>query len=227
MARRPRAIPAVTTAGPQTSTVRTHPVTRADPVAPVDLARAAPVALVGLPQAGPVGRAVQITQAGPVGRAGLVALVDRVDLAPAGPTTRVVQAAQADQVAQVGLAAQADPVHGMGISSVATSAGPRGETGPRRGGLVRRRTQIGADRCPRLEAGGRVAQSTTGATRKHPCGIPGSTSGASISSESGSRCKAATPTTPASPVGEAGVVLTPPTSLLGLLASRPGPYAMP
>ena len=148
MAHHPRALPRVTMAGrrPQTSTVRTHPVTRAGPVAPADR-----VALVdrraGLLRVGPVTRADPVAPADREVQADLRAAL--VDLAPADPTTRADPVARADRPV-----APADPVHGMGISSVATSMEPRGETGPRRGDLVSRRTQIGADRCPRPETGG-------------------------------------------------------------------------
>jgi hypothetical protein len=100
--------------------------------------------------------------------------------------------ARADPVVPGTTTAPVDPVgpaHGMGIPSVATSTGPRGEPDPHPGDGVRRRGQGGADRSPRPVGGGAVAQSTTGATRKRPCGIRGSTNGASGSSGSGSPCK--------------------------------------
>src|SRR5271155_916806 len=110
-------------------------------------------------------------------------------------------------------AARADPVvpadpagHGVGTLSVATSTGPRGATMRHPGDGARRHGQGGADRSPRPVVAGEVAQSTTGATRKHRSGMPGSISGALTSSECGSRCKEAAVTSPASPLGEAGDV---------------------
>jgi len=103
----------------------------------------------------------------------------------------VIRVDLTDPVGQVALAQAdaVDPARGMGIPSVATSTRPPGVMDLRPGGLVRHQHQRGVDRSRRPEASGRVAQSTIGATRKHRCGIPGSTSGASGSSESGSRCK--------------------------------------
>ena len=117
----------------------------------------------------------------PVNRAGLVDLAARGDprAAPQDPITRADRAARADRLVA--------PANGMGIHTVATSAGPRGETGPHRGGLVSPRRPPGANRCHLREASGSAARSTTGATRKHRCGTPDSTSGASGSSESGFR----------------------------------------
>jgi hypothetical protein len=126
---------------------------------------------------------------------------------PAGPAT---QADPADPAEPAGPATQADPDHGVGIRSVVTSTGRRGETDPRPGGGARRRRQPGADPYHLPVASGGVAQSTTGATRKLPSGIPGSTSGAFGSSEYGSRCRRPTRTTPGSAAGDPGVVHTPP-----------------
>ena len=191
MARRPRALPAIILAGrrPEPSTTRTDPAIPADPAARADPAdpvarvdpgaQADPGALVEpVTRADPVGLANPVTLADPVGRADLRA--DPVDLA--------------DLVTQKDPVARADPVapaHGMGIPSVATSTGPRGETDPPLGDRVRRRGRTGADRSRRPGGNGWMAQSTTGATRKRPCGIAGSTSGASGSSGFGSRCNKA------------------------------------
>ena len=190
MARRPRALPAIILAGrrPESSTPRTDPAIQADPAIPADPAARAdpgradpadPVAQVDpgalaepVTRADPVGLANPVTLADPVGRAGL----------------------RADPVDLVDLVTQMDPVapaHGMGIPSVATSTGPRGETDPPLGDRVRRRGRSGADRSRRPGDNGWMAQSTTGATRKRPCGIAGSTSGASGSSGFGSRCNKA------------------------------------
>jgi hypothetical protein len=78
---------------------------------------------------------------------------------------------------------------GMEMTIGVTSTTPRGATDLAPGDQVSHRGLRGIDRSRRREAHGTMARSTTGATRKHPCGIPDSTSGASTSSESGSRCK--------------------------------------
>jgi hypothetical protein len=129
-ARRPRALPAVTPAGlrPETSTPKTDPTIRADLNT-----RADPVA-----QPDPVGR--PITRADPVGRP-----ITRAD--PVGRATT-----RADPVGRANT--RADPVaprHGMGMPSVATSTGPRGEMDPHPGDRVNRRGRTGADRSRRPE----------------------------------------------------------------------------
>jgi hypothetical protein len=200
-------------AGRRPQTTRANPAP-ADPVAQADPAQAdpAPVAQAG--------RRPQTTRANPA-PAGPADPAPQVDpVARADQTTQVDPVGQADQTTQVDPADQADPVvpwttalagrrpeHGMGIPNVATSTGPRGETDRHPGDGVRRRRRRGADRSRRPGGSGSVAQSTTGATRKRPCGIPGSASGASGSSGSGSRCKRPAHTPPASPVDEAGGVL--------------------
>ena len=150
----------------------------------------------------------------------VLARADRVATAPADravpettdPADRAVPettdpAVPAD-LETTGCAGLAVPAaHGMATTSVATSTGPRGATDPRPGALARHRDRAGTDRFRRPVDSGGMAPSTTGATTKLPCGIPGSTSGASTSSESGSRCNESPHTTPASPIGEAGVVL--------------------
>jgi hypothetical protein len=125
---------------------------------------------------------------------------------PAVPeTTDPAVPADLETTGCAGLAVPA--AHGMGMTSVAPFTGPRGATDPRPGALARHRDRAGTDRFRRPGDSGGMAPSTTGATTKLPCGIPGSTSGASTSSESGSRCNESPHTTPASPIGEAGVVL--------------------
>lgn len=138
--------------------------------------------------------------------AGLVAPVvptstraDRVVLAD--PDTQVDPVAQADRVVPAGPAAL-----GTAMDSVATSTAPRGATGLARGDMARRPVRRGTVHSRRQGDPGTTARSTTTATRRRQSGIPGSTSSASTSSESGSRCKPVL-TTPASPLGEAGVVL--------------------
>ena len=178
-----------------------HPVDRATPV-----------------EAGVTGRAVPVdpdpvdparVDPDPVDRAA----TDPADPDPADPDPVVLD--RADRVATApadrAVPETTDPAvpaaHGMGMTSVATSTGPRGATDPRPGALARHRDRAGTDRFRRPGDSGGMAPSTTGATTKLPCGIPGSTSGASTSSESGSRCNESPHTTPASPIGEAGVVL--------------------
>jgi hypothetical protein len=141
----------------------------------------------------------------PVDQAGLVA-------PDPGCTDRVDPADLAGLVAPApGCTAPADlagpAAHGMATTSAATSTAPRGATDPHPGALVHHRGRTGTDRSHRPGGSGGMAPSTTGATRKTRCGIPSSTSGASTSSESGSRCNESPHTTPASPIGEAGVVL--------------------
>jgi len=182
--------------------IRTRPVTRAGLVDRAD--PAAQVATTPVVLAAPVDPADQATtQADPVVRVTTQAV--RAD-----PVVRVTTQAvlvvrvttQADLAAQV--TTQADPVGpanavvpiptladpGMATRSVATSTGPRGATDRLRGGPASRRDRIGeAGRFLRPVGTGIMARSTTGATRKPPFGTPGSTHGASGSSESGSRCK--------------------------------------
>ena len=100
---------------------------------------------------------------------------------------------------------------GTGMTTAATSTGNLGATDPHPGAGVSRPARTGADRSRRPDRHGSVARSTTGVTRKHPCGIPGSTSGASGSSGSGSRCKEPAVSRPvdtaaALPGGEAAAV---------------------
>jgi hypothetical protein len=144
------------------------PVGPADLAVPADLGntvRADPADLPAVPAA----RADLDTQAAPVSMV-------RVDLV-----------VPADQAGPVG---PADPaVLGTAILSVATSTEPRGEKDPLRGATASHPARTGEGRSRRPADVGTMARSTTGATKKHPSGIPDSTSGASTSSESGSRCK--------------------------------------
>ena len=126
---------------------------------------------------------------------------ERMKTRPEAAKMRVV-IAEDSAVVRAGLAGPVDPAaRGMEMDSVATSTEPRGAMDPHRGDRVSRRRQGGADRSHRRGASGTMAQSTTGATRKRLLGIKGSTSGASISSGSGSRCKERSHAAPAWPNG--------------------------
>jgi hypothetical protein len=187
----------------ETSTLK-GPAIRADPAARADPGRAGP------------GRAEP--------RVGTGAPADPADLrantvasaAPADPATSTaaradLRAHPADLADRVTRAAPRARLvgRGTGMGSVATSTGPRGATDPHLGDREHHRGPTGAGRSRRPGGDGMVARSTTGATGKRPFGIPGSISGASTSSGFGSRCKPVrmpVHTTPASPLGEAGVV---------------------
>ena len=159
------------------------PAIQADPVARADPGRADPVAGAELradtmaqadpPPGGPGGP--------PGGHGGAGGPADQADLQahPADPANPVTRAAPRAHPAD----------HGTGMRSVATSTGPRGATDPHLGDPAHRRGPTGAGRFLRPVGDGSMARSTTGATRKRPCGIPGSTSGDSGSSGFGSRCK--------------------------------------
>jgi hypothetical protein len=115
------------------------------------------------------------------------ALVARADLDTQAALVRVVRADLVVPVARAVPVRQA--VLGTGTLSVATSTEPRGEKDPLPGATASHPGRTGEGRSRRPADGGTMARSTTGATKKHPCGTPDSTSGASTSSESGSRCK--------------------------------------
>ena len=195
---------------------RTRPVTRAGLVDRADPAAQVAVAATPVVLAAPVDRAGQVTTLAVLAvlvvtrttQAGLAAPADQVTTrvdraAPADrATTQAVRADPADRATTpavpVGLVGPANAVvpiptladPGMATSNVATSTGLRGVTVRRRGGLAPRRDRTGeAGRFLRPVGTGIMARSTTGATRKPPFGTPGSTHGASGSSESGSRCK--------------------------------------
>jgi hypothetical protein len=154
------------------NTVRADPVdllvVPVGPAVPVGLANTVRADPVGLP-VDPAAQADLDTQAAP-------ASMVRVDL--------VVPADQAGPVVPAG-----PVVLGTAMLSVATSTEPRGEKEPLLGATASHPGRTGVGRSRHPADGGTMARSTTGATRKHPCGIPDSTSGASTSSESGSRCK--------------------------------------
>jgi hypothetical protein len=132
---------------------------------------------------------------------------DPVDRATTDPADRATTVPECAGPAGLVTTVPAVPAAlGMAMTIAATSTAPPGETDPHLGVQASRRIPTGADRFPRRVDGGEVARSTTTATTKTRCGTRGSTSGASTSSESGSRCKESPRTTPASPIGEAGVL---------------------
>jgi hypothetical protein len=95
-------------------------------------------------------RRLVVARAGPV--------VPRTGTGPADPVVLPgIGTAPADLVVLPGTTARADPVapaNGMGIPSVATSTGSRGETDPHLGDGVSRRGRPGADRSRRPEGHG-------------------------------------------------------------------------
>ena len=127
----------------------------------------------------PATRVALVARADP-GRVALVALVARADPGRAAPVARAdtgraapmdLRADTVAQADQAGPAAQADPKglaalviqgdlqadlagHGTGISSVATSTGPRGETDPHLGDRVYHRVRTGTGRSHRHAGNG-------------------------------------------------------------------------
>jgi hypothetical protein len=203
-------VPAATTARrPRSTTADLHPATqaeatgRADPVDRADPDPAGRETTDLADQVGPVDR-VDLATTDPVGRA---AQAGRETTDRAAPVDRETmdQAAPVDRET-TDLEDRVDPaVLGMATTSAATSTAPPGETDPDPGVQASHRGRHGTGHFPRPVDGGMTARSTTGATRKLQTGIRSSTSGASTSSESGSRCNESPPETPASPIGEAGV----------------------
>ncbi|BBY25866.1 hypothetical protein MSTO_60710 [Mycobacterium stomatepiae] len=149
------------------------PVDRAARVVPENTAQVAPVDLKVVPAAPD-----PMALVGPDIPAAPVSMV-RVDLAD-----RVGRVDLADRVGRVALAGR-----GTGIRTADTSTTRHGATDLPLGVRVNRLGRRGIDPSRRQGARGTMARSTTGATRKLPCGIPVSTPGASGSSESGFRCK--------------------------------------
>jgi len=162
----------------------------AGPVARVDRAITDPVDLVTTDPAGPAAR-VPTDPAGPVD----LVTTDPVDRVTTDSTVREAPAVPA--------------VLGTAMTTAATSTTLRGGTDPHPGVLASHRDRDGTGRFPRPVDGGTRARSTTGATTKTRSGTKGSTSGASTSSEFGSRCKDSPHQTPASPIGGAGVAHLP------------------
>jgi hypothetical protein len=183
-----RVRPAMARQRPEACTRRPGQMIRVDPAAqvgPVRVVRAAPAVLGNMARADPVDLlADPAAQVGPVAP-DPAALVARADLDTQAATVPVVRA---DPVVP---AARAVPVVlGTGTRSVATSTTePRGDKDPLLGATASHPGRTGEGRSRRPADGGTMARSTTGATKRRPCGTPDSTSGASTSSESGSRCK--------------------------------------
>ena len=152
---------------PPDQTIRAGTVAQAHPAAPDR-------------KAGPVRKAAQVTRVIPETLADPMIMADPRPIAPAiTPVARAITpAAQADP----------RPAHGAVIPTAATSMAPRGAMERHPGDGVRRRGRRGTGRSRRPAGSGDMAQSTTGAITKRPCGIPDLTSGASGSSDSGSRC---------------------------------------
>jgi hypothetical protein len=185
---------------PEACTRRPGQMIRVDPAVQVAPARVDPADLGNTVQADPVDLLVD-----PAAQVGPAVLANTVRADPVGllvdPAARAAQDTQAAPVSmvrvdlvvpadQAGPVAPADPaVLGTAMLSVATSTEPRGEKEPLRGATASHPGRTGDGRSRRPADVGTMARSTTGATKKHPCGIPDSTSGASTSSESGSRCK--------------------------------------
>ena len=144
------------------------------------LAQAHPAALDR--KAAPVRKAAPDRRAGPVTRVIPETLAAPMTMADPRVITRAIT--RADPVAQ----ADPRPAHGAVTPTAATSMAPRGAMERHRGDGVRRHGQRGTSRSLRPAGIGDMAQSTTGAMTKRPCGITDLTSGASGSSESGSRC---------------------------------------
>jgi hypothetical protein len=114
-------------------------------------------------------------------------LADLADLATTDLAARVVPVTT-DPVAQE-ITAQVDPADGTATTIAVTSTAHRGVTDPRLGVAESRRGRIGAGRFPRQEGVGTTDQLITTATTRTRSGTRASTSGASTSSECGSRCK--------------------------------------
>lgn len=166
-------------------------VVPAAPVAPAVLGNTVRVVPVGL-LVDPVGPAVLAVPANTVRVDPVDLLVGpaaRADLDTQGVPVSTDLVVPADQAVPVVPVAQVVPALGMGMLSVATSTEPRGEKDPLLGVTASHPGRTGDGRSRLPADGGTVARSTTGATKRRPCGIPDSTSGASTSSESGSRCK--------------------------------------
>jgi hypothetical protein len=163
-------------------------VARATPVVPVAAVARPTSADPAVPVA-----AVPATSADPVALAVPVTAVLAVPVVPVTSAGRVVPATSADPVAPAARATSADPVapttsdRGLPTPSAA-SVVPRGAMARRRGAGEHRRGPGGVGPSPRRAECGTKGRSITGATTSNRYGIRAKTVGASISSESGSRC---------------------------------------
>ena len=159
--------------------VRVVPVVRATSADLVARVTADPAA-----QVVPVVRAVPVTSADPAVRATTAQVVPATSAVPAAPATSEDLAV---------LATSADPVvpttsdRDLPTPS-ADSVVPRGVTEQRRGAGEYRRESGGVGRSLHRAEYGTKGRSTIGATTSNRYGIRAKTVGASISSESGSRC---------------------------------------
>jgi hypothetical protein len=171
--------------------VLTGLVVRVTLVGPVDL-----VLRTGL-----VDRVTLVTRVGPVtrvaltGRVDLTILVDPVDItaavATAGADPRPTTPTSTTTITTTTTATGAGSARGA-TTFAAASGVPRGVTEPHPGVRARRRHRPGTNHFPHRVDSGPTAQSTTGDSKKRLPGTHSSTSGASTSSESGSRCRGPT-----------------------------------
>jgi hypothetical protein len=178
-------------------------VIRADRGGLVDrVTRVGPVVLTGLvvrvTQEVRVGLVTRVGLAGPVvltGRVDLDTLVDPVDITATteatGTAPRPTTPTSTTTITTTTTATGAGSARGATIFAAASGV-PRGATDPHPGVRARRRHRTGTNHFPRLVDSGPTAQSTIGDSTKRPRGTHSSTSGASTSSESGSRCRGTT-----------------------------------
>jgi len=150
---------------------REPPVVRATREGLVDLATR--VVLTGL--------AVRAT---PVDPLDITATMVTAGTGPTTPTSTTT-------ISTATTASGAGSARGATTLAVASSM-PHGATDPPPGVWVRRRHRPGTNHFPRRVDSGPTAQSTTGDSTKRLLGTHSSTSGASTSSESGSRCRGPT-----------------------------------
>jgi hypothetical protein len=182
--------------------VRAHLVIREDRVALTGrVVLVTRVGLVVLAAQGRVALVVLVTRVGqvilvsPVGLAIRATQVDPLDItattAMAGTTTSLTTPTSTTTISMATTASGAGSARGATMLAVASGV-PRGATDPHPGVRARRRHRPGTNHFPRRVDSGLTAQSTTGDSTKRLLGTHSSTSGASTSSESGSRCRGPT-----------------------------------
>jgi hypothetical protein len=170
---------------------RVGPVTREAPVVRVTL-EVPPALAIQADQA----RVVQVTRVGPVVRVTRVGLavratpVDLLDITATMVTagTGLTTPTSTTTISTATTASDVGSARGVTTLAVAFAM-PHGATDPRPGVRVRRRRRPGTNHFRRRVDNGPTAQSTTGDSTKRLPGNHSSTSGASTSSESGSRCR--------------------------------------